>query len=127
MGGVKKAYQLQKSPFLVPTTDGKHIAEHWGQATDGNKDISIAHMIAPSGWSEPAQCPEFDEYTFVFQGKKQIEINDETIILNAGESIKINKGNRVRYSNPFDKDCIYLAICQPAFSLDKVHRETSEN
>ena len=44
-----KKYHIQKSPFVVPTTDGKLIEEHFGNATDGNSEISIAHMIAPPG------------------------------------------------------------------------------
>ncbi|NNK82225.1 MAG: cupin domain-containing protein [Flavobacteriaceae bacterium] len=118
-----KKYTIQKSPFVVPTKDGKHIAEHFGLASDGNANISIAFMIAPPGWSEPFQTPEFDEYTYIIKGKKQFIIDDETIILEAGQSIKINKNVRVQYSNPFEKDCKYLAICIPAFSIDKVHRE----
>lgn len=118
-----KNYTIQKSPFIVPTTDGKLIEEHFGIATDGNAQISIAHMIAPSGWSEPFQTPEFDEYTYIIKGKKQFIINNETVILEAGQSIKINKNVRVQYSNPFDEPCEYLAICLPAFSLDKVNRE----
>lgn len=118
-----KNFTLQKTPFIVPTTDGKTIKEHFGLATDGNTDISIAHMIAPPGWSEPFQTPEFDEFTFIIKGKKQFIINDETVILSAGESIKINKNTRVQYSNPFTEPCEYLAICTPAFSIEKVHRE----
>lgn len=119
----EKKYQIQTAPFVVPTTDGKHIAEHWGLATDYNTDISIAHMKAPAGWSEPFQTPEFDEFTFIIKGKKQFEIGGEKVILSAGQSIKISKNTRVRYSNPFDEECEYLAICTPAFSIDKVHRE----
>ena len=62
---MKKSYHIQNAPFVVPTTDGKVIEEHWGRATDGNQEISIAHMVAPSGWSEPFQTPEFDEYTYI--------------------------------------------------------------
>ncbi len=47
------SYTIQKNPFVVPTTDGKIINEHFGLATDGNSETSIAHMIAPAGWSEP--------------------------------------------------------------------------
>jgi len=96
---MKKSYHIQNAPFVVPTTDGKIIEEHWGRATDGNQEISIAHMVAPSGWSEPFQTPE------------------------AGQSIKINKNTRIQYSNPFDEACEYIAICTPAFSPDTVHRE----
>jgi ethanolamine utilization protein EutQ len=118
-----KKYTIQKSPFVVPTTDGKLIEEHHGKATTGNSEISIAHMIAPSGWSEPFQTPEFDEYTYIISGKKQFIIEDEIVILEAGQSIKIEKNTRVQYSNPFDEICEYIAICTPAFDFMKVHRE----
>jgi hypothetical protein len=39
-----KKYLIQKTPFVVPTTDGKLIEEHHGIPTTGNKNISIAHM-----------------------------------------------------------------------------------
>lgn len=122
---MKKKYTIQKAPFIVPTTDGKLIEEHFGNATDKNNQISIAHMVAPVGWSEPFQTPEFDEYTYIIKGKKQFIIDDETIILEAGQSIKIEKNTRVQYSNPFENECEYLAICMPAFSMDLVHREQS--
>ncbi|HAO27651.1 MAG TPA: cupin, partial [Chryseobacterium indologenes] len=54
-----KKYKVQQSPFIVPTTDGKLIEEHWGNST-GNANVSIAHMVAPPDWSEPHQTPEFD-------------------------------------------------------------------
>ncbi|MFT4611028.1 MAG: ethanolamine utilization protein EutQ [Gammaproteobacteria bacterium] len=118
-----KKYKIQDSPFVVPTADGKVIKEHFGNATDGNSQISIAHMIAPAGWSEPFQTPEFDEYTYIIKGKKQFIIDDETIVLEAGQSIKINKNTRVQYSNPFTIACTYIAICTPAFSMNLVNRE----
>ncbi|GAA4290307.1 cupin domain-containing protein [Aestuariibaculum suncheonense] len=118
-----KKFTVQNSPFVVPTTDGKVIKEHFGVATDGNSTISIAHMKAPAGWSEPFQTPEFDEYTFIISGKKQFIIDDETVVLEAGQSIKIERNTRVQYSNPFTEVCEYIAICTPAFSMDLVHRE----
>lgn len=118
-----KNYIIQKSPFIFPTTDGKLIEEHFGLATNGNSQLSIAHMVAPSGWSEPFQTPTFDEYTYIIKGKKQFIIDGETIILEAGQSIKIEKNTRVQYSNPFVEPCEYIAICLPAFSIDAVNRE----
>ena len=118
-----KKFLVQKSPFTVPTTDGKLIEEHHGLATTNNPNISIAHMVAPAGWSEPFQTPEFEEYTYVIHGKKQFIIEDEVIILEAGQSIKIEANTRVQYSNPFEMPCEYIAICKPAFDFNKVHRE----
>ncbi len=118
-----KKYLIQNSPFIVPTTDGKRIEEHHGMASTKNEAISIAHMIAPPYWKEPFQTPEFEEYTYIISGKKQFIIEDETILLEAGQSIKIEKNTRVQYSNPFDEKCEYIAICIPAFDFTKVHRE----
>ncbi|WP_203257996.1 cupin domain-containing protein [Hyunsoonleella ulvae] len=118
-----KKYTIQDNPFVVPTNDGKVIKEHFGIPTTGDSKISIAHMVAPPGWSEPFQTPEFDEYTFIIKGKKQFVIGDDIVVLEAGQSIKIEKHTRVQYSNPFTQSCEYIAICTPAFSIEKVHRE----
>jgi mannose-6-phosphate isomerase-like protein (cupin superfamily) len=116
-------YFKQDKPFLVPTTDEKIIEEHFGLATTSDSGLSIAHMVAPAGWGEPYQNPEFDEYTLVSRGRKMFEVDGEEIIVSAGESILIKKGSRVRYSNPFDDECEYWSVCIPAFSLELVHRE----
>ena len=42
---MSRKYKIQKNPFVVPTTDGKLIQEHWGNST-GNSEISIAHDCA---------------------------------------------------------------------------------
>jgi mannose-6-phosphate isomerase-like protein (cupin superfamily) len=121
---MSKKYTIQASPFVVPTNDGKIIEEHFGNTSDGNSEISIAHMIAPPGWKEPFQTPNFDEYTYIIKGKKQFIVDGETIVLEANQSIKINKNSRVQYSNPFTEPCEYLAICLPAFSIKHVNRES---
>ncbi|UMB54415.1 cupin domain-containing protein [Lutibacter sp. A64] len=117
-----KKYNIQKAPFIVPTTDGKLIEEHFGLASIVS-ELSIARMIAPAKWSEPFQTPKFDEYTYIIKGKKQFNIDGEVLVLEAGQSIKILKGTRVQYSNPFDEACEYIAVCLPAFSMDLVNRE----
>lgn len=118
-----KKYILQQNPFVVPTTDGKLIEEHFGNATTGGDNISIAHMIAPPHWSEPFQTPDFDEYTYIIKGRKQFVIDGETVVLGAGESIRIERGVRIQYSNPFDEECEYLSVCTPAFTMERVNRE----
>ncbi len=117
-------YFKQSNPFIVPTTDGKIIKEHFGNASTNQKNYSIAHMIAPAGWSEPYQTPEFDEITLIVRGKKIIKIDNQgETTLKAGESILIKKGCRVQYSNPFEEEVEYVSFCIPAFSVDLVNRE----
>jgi len=118
-----KNYKLQTKPFIVPTNDGKLIEEHFGKASIEIGDYSFAHMIAPAGWSEPFQVPEFDEITYIFSGKKKFEIDDEVVILEKNQSICVKKGTRVRYSNPFSEPCEYVSVCIPAFTVDRVKRE----
>jgi len=117
------SYVLQQEPFVVPTTDGKLIEEHYGRVISNEPGLSIAHMVAPSGWSEPFQNPEFDEYTMIVRGRKQIEIDGEIVTLKVGESLLVRKGARVRYSNPFEEEAEYWSVCVPAFSIDLVNRE----
>ena len=117
-----KDFDVQRKPFVVPVDDGKLIEEHFGLASI-KSDLSLAHMIAPAGWGEPFQTPEFEEYTFIIKGKKKIEVGDEVVVLSPGESIRIKKGIRVRYSNPFEEPCEYLAICTPPFQFEKANRE----
>ena len=116
-------YEIQKDPFIVPTNDGKLIEEYFGKTSKNVGDFSVAHMIAPPCWAEPFHTPMFDEITFIVNGKKQLEIDDEKIVLKKGESICVKKGTRVKYSNPFEEEVEYLSFCVPAFSIDRVNRE----
>lgn len=118
-----KNYSVQRNPFVVPTDDGKLIEEHFGLASIA-AELSLAHMVAPPGWSEPFQTPEFDEFTYIIKGKKKFIIENDTVILETGQSIRILRGTRVQYSNPFEESCEYIAICRPPFDIDKVHRES---
>jgi mannose-6-phosphate isomerase-like protein (cupin superfamily) len=114
---------LQTAPFIVPTTDGKLIEEHFGRVATGHTQLSIARMEAPPGWAEPHQQPLFDEWTLVYSGRKQVEVDGETLVLQAGQSILVKAGARVRYSNPFAETCCYWSVCLPAFSVETVNRE----
>lgn len=114
----------QTNPFIVPTEDGKHIEEHFGRLATEDKAISIARMVAPPGWSEPPQTPEFGEYTLVSRGRKQVVLEGETIVLEPGRSLYAPPGKTVQYSNPFEEETEYWSVCVPAFSPDLVHRKS---
>lgn len=114
--------QLITAPIRIPVPGGKVIAEHVGMASTGDSGVSVARMVAPPGWSEPFQTPDFDEVTVVLRGSVLVDHDGGTLTVNAGESVVTRAGERVRYSVGSD-GAEYVAICTPAFSPDNVHRE----
>jgi ethanolamine utilization protein EutQ (cupin superfamily) len=80
-------------------------------------------MIAEPGWTEPFQRPEFTEITIVVRGRLRVDGDAGSFDANAGDVVLSLPGERVRYSNPFDQQSEYYAVCVPAFSPDSVHRE----
>jgi mannose-6-phosphate isomerase-like protein (cupin superfamily) len=113
----------QITPIRIPVPGDKLIEEHFGLASTGHKSFSLAHMVAPPHWGEPAQRPEFDEITIMIKGRMHIRLEDKEVVLEAGQSFWVKGGEQVQYSNPFDEPSEYWAVCMPAFSIDTVHRE----
>ncbi len=115
--------QFIDKPTIVEAAGNlpKEIREYFGRVNSGSTDVSIAHMVSPKGWTEPAQTPEFDEYTIVLDGSLTVETDEGTRTLNPGQGVLIRGGEKVRYSTP-DGGASYIAVCLPAFSPDTVHR-----
>lgn len=114
--------RLITSPSVIDVPGGKVINEHVGRVNTGHDAVSVAHMVAPAGWSEPAQRPDFDEVTLVLKGVVLVEHDGGTISVEAGQSIVTEAGERVRYAcGPEGAE--YVAVCLPAFSPESVNRE----
>ena len=79
-------------------------------------------MRSPSGWVEPGQAPEFDEYTVVLKGSLRVQTKAETLDVAAGQAVIVHAGEWVQYSTP-GGDTEYIAVCLPAFTLEKAHRD----
>lgn len=101
----------------------KIIEEFVGRVNSGTAAVSIARMTSPSGWVEPGQTPEFDEYTVVLKGSLRVTTRQGERDVNAGEAIITPAGEWVRYSSPHPEGAEYIAVCLPAFSPDTVHRD----
>lgn len=102
----------------------KLIDEYVGRANTGTDAVSVAHMRSPSGWIEPGQRPEFDEYTLVLRGSLRVEHVGGSIDVGAGQAVIAERGEWVRYSTPGAEGAEYVAVCLPAFSMDTVHRDS---
>jgi len=102
----------------------KVIREFVGRVNTQTAGASVAHMTSPSGWIEPGQRPEFDEYTIVLKGAVHVHAEDggETVV-SAGQAVIAHAGEWVRYSTPGPDGADYIAVCLPAFSIETVHRD----
>lgn len=116
---------LIHEPTIIQAAGNKPkiIEEFIGQVNSGTKELSIARMKSPSGWIEPGQTPEFDEYTVVLRGVLHVTSRSGTVEVAAGQVIIAHRGEWVQYSTPGLEGAEYIAVCLPAFSPHTVHRD----
>ena len=114
--------ELIESPSRVEAagTKPKLIDEYIGRVNTGTDAASVAHMRSPAGWSEPAQTPDFDEFTVVLAGSLRVRHRDGDFEVRAGQAVIAHAGEWIQYSTPEGAE--YIAVCLPAFSPDTVHR-----
>jgi ethanolamine utilization protein EutQ (cupin superfamily) len=118
-------------PTIIPSPTRIHAAgkppkiieEFVGRVNSQTAAVSIARMVSPSGWSEPGQTPEFDEYTIVLRGQLKVETKEKTATVSAGQAVICPRGQWVRYSTPGPDGAEYIAVCLPAFSPQAVHQD----
>jgi quercetin dioxygenase-like cupin family protein len=111
-----------ESATRIPVPGGKLIDEYVGRVNSGDDALSIAHMVAPAGWEEPAQIPEFAEYTLVLRGSVLIEHEEGTTEVSTGQAFVSDPGEKIRYTAG-PEGAEYVAVCLPAFSPNTAHRE----
>jgi quercetin dioxygenase-like cupin family protein len=117
--------QVIDKPTVIQAAGNKpkRIEEFVGLVNTGTREVSLARMTSPEGWVEPAQTPEFDEYTLVLRGALRVETRRGTLDVRAGQAVHAPRGEWVRYSTPHADGAEYVAVCVPAFSPGTVHRD----
>jgi quercetin dioxygenase-like cupin family protein len=108
--------------LLAAGTPPKEIVEHVGGPSTGTDALSIALMHSPVGWTEPAQTPDFDEWSVVLRGALVVAHDAGKLTVRAGQAVHVAAGERVRYATP-DAETEYVSMCMPAFSPERVHRD----
>ncbi len=102
----------------------KSIDEYVGPANTGDSRLSVAHTRSASGWSEPGQRPELDEFTVVLRGTLMVEHEGGSLEVTSGQAVHTRTGEWVRYATPGPDGAEYVAVCLPAFAPETVHRDT---
>jgi mannose-6-phosphate isomerase-like protein (cupin superfamily) len=109
--------------ILAAGNKPKKIEEFVGRVNSSEARLSVAKMTSPSGWVEPGQTPEFDEFTVVLKGSLRVTYVGGALDVNAGQAVITSAGEWVQYSTPHPDGAEYVAICLPAFSPTAVHRD----
>jgi len=114
-----------EKPSIIEAAGNKPkiIEEFVGRINSDSDGISLARMTSPSGWVEPGQTPQFDEYTLVLGGTLHVETRQGSYDLRAGQALIALAGEWVQYSTPGPEGAQYVAVCLPAFSPDTVNRD----
>ena len=114
-----------QQPSIVQAAGNKPkiIEEYIGRVNSATEGVSVARMKSPSGWVEPGQTPEFEEYTVVLRGTLRVTSKTGTIDVHAGQGVIAHAGEWVQYSTPGPEGAEYVAVCLPAFSMNTVHRD----
>ena len=119
--------KLIEKPTCFPVPEGQDlvIEEYIGRINTGTEAVSIARLKSGEGWSEPAQTPEFNEYTLVLAGELHVEnvTSGQTTVVKANQAVIVPKGVKIRYSTPTPGGADYVAVCIPAFEMKSAHRE----
>lgn len=120
---------LISSPTVVEAAGNKPklIREYVGRVNSNTTDLSIAHMQSPTGWVEPGQSPEFDEYTLVLRGLVRVTHKAGAMDVRAGQAVLVSAGEWVQYGTPEVDGADYISICLPAFSPHLVHRDEHDD
>jgi mannose-6-phosphate isomerase-like protein (cupin superfamily) len=114
-----------KEPKVIKAAGNKPkvIEEFIGKVNSQTTDVSIARMKSPSGWEEPGQRPEFDEYSLVLKGFLRVKTENKTVDIKVNEAVISSRGEWVQYSTPGPEGAEYIAVCIPSFSPNTVHRD----
>ncbi len=114
-----------KAPARIAAAGNKTkiIEEFIGRANSETQVLSIARMNSPTGWSEPGQTPDFDEYSIVLRGMLRVNTKQRALDVRENEAVICRSGEWVQYSTPETGGAEYIAVCMPAFSPEHVHRE----
>ena len=120
---------LISEPSIIEAAGNKpkRIEEFIGRVNSNTEGVSIARMRSPQDWIEPGQTPEFDEYTLVLSGVLRVKSATATLDVEAGSAVIAHAGEWVQYSTPTAEGAEYIAVCVPAFSMDRVNRDKNSN
>ncbi|MGA2644087.1 MAG: cupin domain-containing protein [Candidatus Sulfotelmatobacter sp.] len=111
-----------------PSTVSRDNAEHyrWGNDCDGwhlvkDANLSVIEEFLPSGASEVRHFHEkAQQFFYILSGDVRMDVEGRTVLLSAGNGIRVLPGHRHQISNPSSRAARFLVISQPASHGDRI-------
>ncbi|WP_028547559.1 cupin domain-containing protein [Paenibacillus sp. UNC451MF] len=106
----------------------KQNAEHyiWGEVCDGwhlvkREELSVIHERMPAGAAEVRHYHvHARQFFFVLSGIAELELDGESVMLQAQEGLEVPPGIPHQMKNTTDKDVEFLVISHPQTRGDRV-------
>ena len=106
----------------VVDTDAFTVDEWSGVGVTNEDRVSVAQCRVSAGAAEPWRTSQFDEIFCILKGTYEFEHNDGAVTrADAGSTALVEKDTRFRPR--FPTDCLYVAVCLPAFRPELSARE----
>jgi mannose-6-phosphate isomerase-like protein (cupin superfamily) len=103
-----------KEPIDIESKFGK-VVDLWAPKVIAQMNDYQFKLVKVKGEFVSHQHAETDEVFIVFEGKMNIEFEDETVEVNAGEMIVVPKGERHR---PFAEEECKIMLIEPAGTVN---------
>ena len=103
-------------PSLIMNQGGERIQEILGVQAGSVYSHSIAEItIPPAGTAMPHFHKETEETYLILSGTATIQIQDEQLVLTAGEAVLIEPGEVHQIINNGEENLVFIAVCVPAW------------
>lgn len=104
------------------TKDGSEIRELLHPSLLSSKQQSLAEAIVQPGQTTAAHFHKItEEIYFILQGKGEMFLNGETLMVSKDDSVLIKPGHIHNIKNTGDTELRFLCCCAPAYQHDDTY------
>jgi mannose-6-phosphate isomerase-like protein (cupin superfamily) len=79
---------------------------------------SLAHAVLPPGQASLKHRLKTDEVYYVLAGKGEMHVDNESAVVEAGDTVEIPPGSIQWITNTGDNDLAFLCLVDPAWTED---------
>ncbi|WP_411682238.1 helix-turn-helix domain-containing protein [Clostridium thailandense] len=105
----------KRKKMMLPDSESV-VYELLSPDLSGSIEFALMRLVPLSHSSKELMEHEGEEAAFVLEGKIKLYLGDDIIILNMGDSVRIPRGTKHKWENPYDTNTsIVFAVTPPSF------------